>query len=174
MVDEIIDYLTIPKERIGVLLGKKGEIKRRIEKETHTKIKVDSESGEVEIIRKTDSKDPLLCLKSQDIIKAIARGFNPQKAFKLLLPNIYIEIIDLSDYVPGKHLERVRARLIGRSGKAREYISRLSKTDIVIYGKTVGLIGDEENIAVASEAILKLIGGSPHTSVFRFVEKHKQ
>lgn len=173
MKEDIIDYIIVPKERIAVLVGKKGEVKRRIEKETDTKIKVDSESGEVEITRKTDSKDPFINLKAIEIVRAIARGFSPQKAFKLLLPNIYIEIIDLPSYISGKNLNRIRSRIIGRSGKAREYITRLTGTDMVIYGKTVGIIGDEKRINVAREAILKLIEGSPHASVFKFVEKYK-
>ncbi len=173
-MDDVVDYINIPKERIAVLLGKKGVTKRRIQKECGVKITVDSESGEVQVVRKTDVEDPLLSLKAMEIVRAIARGFSPQKAFKLLLPNIYIEIIELPELVSDKHLPRVRGRIIGEGGKSREYISRLTSTDIVIYGKTVGIIGDEEAVNIAKEAIIKLIEGSPHPTVFRFVERHKQ
>lgn len=172
MKEETVDYINIPKERIAVLLGKKGKIKRKIEKETGVKIDVDSKSGEVTIIRFSE-KDPFLGIKALDIIKAIARGFSPQKAFKLLLPNIYIQIISLPDYVSGKKLETVRGRIIGREGKSREFISRLTDTDIVVYGKTVSIIGDEKGTETARKAVEKLIRGAPHSTVFRFLERQK-
>lgn len=172
MTEKFADIINIPKERIAVLVGKNGEIRRKIEKETGVKIHIDSKSGEVEIIR-GKSKDPLLELKALDIIKAIARGFAPQKAFKLLLPNIYVEIISLTEYVSDKNLNRIRARIIGKSGKAREHLSHLTDTDIVIYGKTVGIIGDEEEVNLAREAILKLIQGSSHSTVYRLLERKR-
>ena len=82
-----------------------------------------------------------------DIIKAIARGFNPQKAYKLWSPNVYLETIDLTEFLgpSSKSLERVRARIIGREGKVRNYMARLTSTDIVIYGKTVSILGEADN-----------------------------
>lgn len=172
MTEETIDYINIPKERIAVLLGKKGEVKRKIEKETGVKVDVDSKSGEVTVTRFSE-KDPILGIRALDIIKAIARGFSPQKAFKLLLPNIYIQIISLPDYVSGKKLETVRGRIIGREGKSRENISRLTSTDMVIYGKTVSIIGEEESVGLATKAVEKLIQGAPHNTVFRFLERQR-
>ena len=39
--------IKIPKERIAVLIGKKGEVKKTLEGETGTKILVDSKEGDV-------------------------------------------------------------------------------------------------------------------------------
>ena len=39
----------IEPDRVGVLIGKKGEVKRRIEEATNTKIEVNSKSGVVTI-----------------------------------------------------------------------------------------------------------------------------
>ena len=39
--------LKIPKDRVAVLIGKKGEIKKKLEKETKTNIEVDSKEGDV-------------------------------------------------------------------------------------------------------------------------------
>lgn len=172
MTDEITDLVLIPRERVGVLIGEKGTVRRRIEKLCGVKITIDSENGEVLITRKT-SEDIHLALKAQDIIKAIARGFSPQKAYKLANPNMYLELIDLTEYVTDKSLERVKARLIGKEGKARKYVSDLAKADISIYGKTVGIIGDAESVSLAKEAVVRLIEGKPHTAVFRYVERHR-
>ena len=40
-------YLKIPKERLAILIGKEGRIKRRIEDATGLKLFIDSEAGEV-------------------------------------------------------------------------------------------------------------------------------
>ena len=46
--------LKISKERIAILIGKKGETKRRLETLTKSKINIDSKEGDV-IIRGEDS-----------------------------------------------------------------------------------------------------------------------
>jgi ribosomal RNA assembly protein len=168
----VVDYINIPKDRVAVLIGKRGEVKRRVQRETKVKIEIDSESGEVAVTRNL-AGDPLAAMKAADIIKAIARGFSPQKAFKLTSDNVYLEIIDLTEYVGDapRALERVKSRIIGREGKARSYISRLTNTDIVIYGKTVAVLGGAEEVNIAKEALFKLIEGLPHNVVFRFVER---
>ena len=171
---EITDYVLIPKERIAVLIGKQGKVKRDIERKGKVAIDIDSESGEVAVTRKL-SKDPSMALVALDVIKAVARGFSPQKAYKLWTPNIYLETIDLTEFLgpSAKALERVRARLIGREGKVRNYIARLTSVDIVIYGKTVSILGESDNVGLAKEALFKLIEGLPHNAVFRFLESRR-
>ncbi len=169
-MEEVADEIKVPYERIGVIIGKTGEVKKKIEKECGVKLFIDSKSGLVVVERKTDVKDPLKAIKALDIVKAMARGFSPQKAFKLLLPNYYLEIIDLTEYVSDKSLTRVRSRIIGRKGKAKRFIEAKTNTLISIYGKTVAIIGDAESIELAKEAILKLIKGAKHVTVYRFLQ----
>lgn len=171
---EYTDYVLIPKERIAVLIGKGGKVKKEIEKKGKVRIDIDSESGEVSVTRKLE-KDALAAMTALDVIRAVARGFSPQKAYKLWNPNIYLETIDLTEFLgpSSKALERVRARIIGREGKVRNYISRLTTTDIVIYGKTVSILGEPENVGLAKEAIFKIIDGLPHNAVFRFLESRR-
>ena len=171
---EYIDYVLVPKERVAVLIGKGGTVKKDIEKRGKVSIAIDSESGEVSVTRKL-TKDALPAMTALDIIKAIARGFNPQKAYKLWSPNVYLETIDLTEFLgpSSKSLERVRARIIGREGKVRNYMARLTSTDIVIYGKTVSILGEAENVGLAKEAVFKIIDGLPHNAVFRFLESKR-
>ncbi len=171
-LEETFDIINIPKDRVAVLIGKKGETKKAIEKQTDTKIEISSD-GEVIIRRKINTQDPLKQLKAHEIIKAIARGFSPEKAFKLLKPENYLEIISLTEHVSDKSLKRVRSRIIGKEGKARKFISRLTKTEIVIYGKTVSIIGKIENNQIAKKAIMKIVEGAPHSAVFRFLERNR-
>lgn len=171
-IEENSSILKIPKDRVAVVIGKKGEIRKKIEKLTGTKIEIDSE-GEVIVTRPLDAEDPLKAIKALDIVKAIARGINPEKAFNLLKPDIYLEIIDLTELVSDKSLIRVRSRIIGSEGKSRKYIARLTKTEIVIYGKTVSIIGELPNIETAKKSIIKIIEGAPHSAVFKYLEINK-
>ncbi len=163
--------LPIPEDRIGVLIGREGEVKERIEKETNCRIDVDSETGTVKI--KCD--DPINFLRVQDIIKGIAHGFNPEVALKLLQDEMTVlEIIDLTSCVSPKHLERIKGRIIGKGGKMRKNIEDMLGVDISVYGKTVAIMGDPEAVNIAREAILMLVDGSQHTTVQRFLESRRR
>jgi len=50
-----MDYnleLKIPKERVAVLIGKNGEVKKELEEYTSAKIEIDSKEGDVKITGK--------------------------------------------------------------------------------------------------------------------------
>lgn len=162
----------ITKERIGVLIGKKGLTKHEIEAKTKVKILVDSEEGLVTI----EGEEAEGFLRAVETIKAIARGFSPERAFLLLDDeDLYLEIIDLSEIAeaPGK-MERIRGRIIGKEGRSRSQIEDLTSTEISVYGKTVAIIGEVERIKVAHEAIEMLINGIPHETVYSFLDKKKR
>jgi ribosomal RNA assembly protein len=74
--------IKIPKERIAVLIGKKGEIKNQIEEHTRTRIDVDSKEGDITV----SGEDAITLYSTRDIIRAIGRGFNPDIALLLLKP----------------------------------------------------------------------------------------
>ncbi len=165
------DIVNVPLDRIGVVIGKKGETKKLIEEKTAVELKINSKTGEVKIYRKNGEKSVL----ARQVIEAIAVGFSPEKALKLLDNNIYIDKIDIRRFSRNqKDLERIKSRLIGRKGKAKRFISEESKTDIVIYDAYVAIIGRPENIYLARQAILKLIHGAPHSAVFHFIEKRSE
>lgn len=161
------DEIKIPEERVAVLIGKKGKIKRDIEKRTKTKLDVSSDGGVV--IKSEDSVDILI---SKNIIKAIGRGFNPKVAFELLNEDNCLEFLDISKYGKGrkKDLLRIRARAIGKEGKARKFIESLTNTSVCVYGKTVGIIGEVNKVIIAKRALENLLNGAPHGNVYRFIE----
>jgi len=156
----------IPKDRIAVLIGKKGEIKKQIEKATKTKIDIDSKEGEVTI----KGIDAINLYTAKEIIRAIARGFNPEIAQRLLKQDYGLEVIPIEARNKAD-TERIRGRLIGEEGKARKIIENLTGTKISIYGKTVSILGTFEGMDLARKAIKMLISGSPHSSVFKMLEK---
>ncbi|MFC1728400.1 pre-rRNA-processing protein PNO1 [Nanoarchaeota archaeon] len=163
--------LKIPRERIAILIGKKGQVKRDLEKETNSKIEVDSKEGDIII----SGKDSIGLFSAKEVINAIGRGFNPDISKLLLKQDYMFELISLNDYSKTKNdLTRVRGRIIGSEGKSREVIEELTETYICVYGKTVGIIGLSDNVFLAKQALVSLLKGSKHASVFRMLEKKKR
>ena len=170
------DYLKIPQNRVGALIGKNGDVKKSIEELTGTVLDIDSDDGTVYITPHEDMEDPLGVWNANHIVKAIARGFNPDVAMKLIHDDIYLEIIKLPLYIgkSKKALARYKGRIIGTNGKTRELITELADVDMAVYGKTVSLIGEIDNVLVAKEAIEMILNGSRHKSVYSFLENKKE
>lgn len=166
------EYLKIPQDRIGVLIGTNGETKQKIEKVTHTWLDIDGEEGTVIVSPSEEMEDPLGVWKTNHLVKAIGRGFNPEVALKLNEDDIYLEIIKLTLYVgkSKKALARQKGRIIGKDGRTREIIISMAEVDMAIYGKTVAFIGELENVMVAKEAVEMILNGSQHKSVYGFLE----
>jgi ribosomal RNA assembly protein len=171
MQDEFQYDLKIPKERVAVLIGVDGKIKKEIEEKTKTKINVDSESGEVFI----NGKDGLNIFDAKEVVQAIGRGFNPKIAMNLLKGDYVFEIINIKDYANSqKAMLRLKGRVIGEEGKSRRIIEELTEASISVYGKTVAIIGEPESCANAKQAIVSLLEGAPHPSVYRWLEKKRK
>ena len=170
------DYLKIPQNRVGALVGPNGEVKKYIEKLTGTILDIDSDDGTVYITPREDMEDPLGVWNANHIVKAIARGFNPEVAKKLIHDDIYLEIMKLPLYIgkSKKALARYKGRIIGKNGKTRELITELAEVDMAVYGKTVSLIGEMDNVMVAKEAVEMLLNGSRHKTVYAFLENKKE
>ena len=163
--------LRIPKERVAVLIGKKGETKRTIEHETRTKIQVNSEEGIVSL----NGTDALSLYLAREIVRAIGRGFNPEIALLLLRQDYAFELISIQDYTRTPNdLERLRGRVIGEGGKSRRIIEDLTETSICVFGKTAGIIGPADDITDARRAIESLLAGSPHAHVYRWLERRRK
>jgi ribosomal RNA assembly protein len=171
---EVVEFsydLKVPKERIAVLIGKKGEIKRRLEEATNSKLDIDSKEGDVIIT----GKDSIGLYTVREIVRAIARGFNPEIATLLLKQEYMLEVIDMRDYADTKNSElRLKGRVIGSEGKSRRIIEELTQTHISVYGKTVSIIGEIMNVGIAKTAIEKLLEGGMHAGVFHELEKKRK
>ena len=161
--------IKIPKNRVGVLIGKNGKTRKEIENKTNCKLYISSD-GFVEI--EGDASEILVV---RDIVKAIGRGFNEKKAMKLLKDNYTLEIVNIKDFGKTRNsIIRLRGRVIGREGLAKKKIEEMTNTDIVVYGKTVGVIGEENNVQMALEAIQKLLSGAKHSKVYYKIERERK
>lgn len=161
-----MNELKIPRARVAVLIGKKGEIKKRIEKATEIKLNISGE-GDVEIIGQG-----LGSYLALEIVKAIGRGFNPNIALKLLKENYVLQILCIKDYIgkSEKKFIRIKGRLIGKRGKVWKLIEEKTNTKVSIYGKTLAIIGKAEDVDIARRAFEKLLNGAPHSNVYNFIE----
>lgn len=166
----MLQYIKIPKDRIAVLIGSNGETKKIIEKRMNSILNIDSNNGIVEI---KEGKSPLSYIKGIDVIKAISRGFSPQKAY-ILFDNedTLLEIIDLSNIIKNRNeMIRLKGRIIGKNGRTREIAEELINCKISIYGKTISIIGNPEQNSIIKIMIQMFINGVNHSIIYRFLEK---
>ncbi|MBS3137229.1 RNA-processing protein [Candidatus Woesearchaeota archaeon] len=170
-MDEFSYDIKIPRDRIAVLIGKNGEVKKNLEEVSHTKIAIDSKEGDVVV----SGEDAITLYSTKNVIRAIARGFNPEVAQLLLRHDYVFDVLDVTTYIKNKnHLERVKGRVIGKEGKAREILEQLTDTHISVYGKTICIIGLGEFVNIARRAIESLLVGSPHAKVYMWLEKQRK
>ncbi|AFK50822.1 KH domain-containing protein [Thermogladius calderae 1633] len=166
-------YEKIPLERIGVLIGNEGRVKREIEEKTRTRLTVDSTSGMVIIEPAFPSTTTYELMKAREIVRAIASGFSPDKAMSLLGEDQVLMIIELKQYVGDKpnHIQRILGRVIGEGGKARRVLEEMTGTYISVYDTNVAIIGDYESAQVARAAVEMLIEGRRHSTVYSYIER---
>ena len=166
-------YTRVPLDRIGVLIGEGGQVLRELMKRTMTVIKVDSQNGTVIIEPESPNVSPINLLKAQDFIRAIAYGFSPERALRVLEEDQILLVIDLKQKVGSSpnHITRIKGRIIGEKGKARKIIEEMTGTYISVYDTYVAIIGDYESATAAREAIEMLIEGRQHATVYRYLER---
>ncbi len=163
----------IPKDRIAVIIGTDGSVRKRIEELTGTLLEIDSTTGAVIIKRAETSEDTIGDWIAQNIIKAIARGFNPKIAEKLVDDDYLFEIIDFERVLGHnkKTIQRIKSRIIGENGKTWKTIETLSEANLSIYGNTIAIIAKYEELKIAREAINRFVGGQNHSSVYKYLQK---
>ena len=164
--------LRVPKNRVAVIIGKEGTVKKEIEAATKTKLTIDSKEGDVFV----SGDDALGLYTAREIIKAIGRGFNPEIARLLLKPDYIFEVVDLREYV-GKSKDamlRLKGRVIGKEGKSRRLIEELAECNISVFGKTISIIGEPESAASARHAVESLLSGSTHANVYKWLERRRR
>ncbi len=170
-MDEYRYELKIPKERVAVLIGTAGKIKKELEAQTDARIHVDSAEGDVTV---TGSNSVNL-FALRDIVLAIGRGFSPEKAQLLLKGDYALEVLSMAAYAKGKtHQVRLKGRIIGADGKARRTIEQLTGAYLCVYGKTVSVLGPVANVALARRAVEGLLSGNTHAAVYKFLEKARR
>lgn len=166
----------IPKDRIAVLIGKGGSTRKMLEEACGGKLEIDSQTGEVRVFWEDQEVDPIVKMKTPDVILAVGRGLSPARAVQLLEDEIHLVMFDIREWVGRQpnQIRRMRSRLIGRNGMIRSRIEELTGTEIAIYGSTVIVIGDDMGLEIAKPAIESILRGSEHGNVLHGLEKDRK
>jgi ribosomal RNA assembly protein len=162
----------IPDDRVGVLIGPGGRTKREIATRSGVEVDVDTEEGVVRL--SGPDTDPVAVMKARDTVLAIGRGFSPVRAMRLLKDGTFLGILDIkfsTGHREKSALRRIRGRVIGARGRARERLEELSGCFVSVYGSTVALIGDQEQLERATRAVELLLRGSEHSTVFHLLAR---
>ncbi|MCS7140281.1 MAG: KH domain-containing protein [Candidatus Nezhaarchaeota archaeon] len=165
------EYIQIPLDRVGPLIGRNGSIKREIEETYGVKLEIEGSTGRI-CIELLNPSDPSKLLTVKSIIEAIGHGINPEKALEIFSEeDAALHIINLKQIVGDSrdNLRRIKGRIIGEKGKARRLIEELTNTSISVSEHTIAIVGKLENVEVARRAIEMLISGSPHNVVWRYL-----
>lgn len=162
-----MEFLSIPEERLGVLIGVNGNVKKEIERRSKVKLKIEGTSVSI-------SGEGIAAWRVRDVVHAIGRGFNPEYAFMLFNEDYVFETINLKDFVGEKSWGRLRGRVIGEGGKVKRYIEKTTGALISIYGKTIAFIGTYDDVSLAREAVSMLLSGAKYGTVRRFLEQENK
>ncbi|MDE0869291.1 MAG: KH domain-containing protein, partial [Candidatus Poseidoniaceae archaeon] len=168
----------VPMNRIAVLIGVKGATAKSLRYAAGCKeFNIDSETGDVEVLwGEPGTYDPVKAMKLPNVIKAIGRGMAPKAAIQLLDDHHFFELVDIRKFVGKKSNQqrRIRGRIIGSDGKIRKLIEGLTDTQITIYNSTVVLVGEEEGLSAARQAVEMIAGGAEHGTVLNFLERDRR
>jgi ribosomal RNA assembly protein len=164
------EIIRVGHNRLPVLIGPNGSVKREIQRRTKTKIDIDSHLGEVTI---SSDQSFFEVYTAKNIISAIARGFSPENAYYLLKEDYNLEIVSLEDYVKNtkqRHTQ-IKGRVIGREGRIKKLIETKFHCILSVYGKTVAIIGNEDRIKDAREAVEQILAGAKHSTVIKSIKR---
>lgn len=157
----------IPEDRVAVLIGEGGETKEDIQKLTDCNLEIKDNLATIE-------GEPLDEMDAVNVVKAVGRGFNPEKALKLVEKNVMLHLMDINKFADTENArERLKGRVIGRDGETRRHLEKEANVDISVYGKTIGIVGKAQNIEIVTEAIRMLLQGSSHATAYDYLEKNR-
>lgn len=159
----MIEEVNIPEERKAVLIGKEGSVRSELERKSRSVIGI----GDGVVI---EGDDPIMVMKAAEVVKAIGRGFSPEKAMLLIGDDYELRIVTLRGETD-RAIKRLMARVIGSKGATRKILERDTNCLVSVYGKTVSLIGKREDIQAAEDAVEELLRGRSHGFVYSRLRK---
>lgn len=138
--------------------------KKNLENQLKIKIKIDGK-------RVTIKGSPLDEYESANILEAINFGFSVRKALELKSGEFVFRTLHIRSFTRRKNLSDVKSRIIGRQGKTKKTIEKLSDCQIIIKENEIGVIGDVESIDFIITALINLIRGAKQANIYKYLEK---
>lgn len=164
-----MQYVKVSDDRMTFL---RDNAVSKITNNTDTSIELNKTDGILEI----EHPDSVMEMDIARVFEAICMGFDLETAKQLMDDTLMrFEVIDIKTHTRNeKEFRRQKARIIGENGKAKRVVSDLTEASIQVNGNEVGIIGETSDSIKAREAIMKIIRGSPHSSVYNELEKYKR
>jgi len=151
-------------------LGKVIKYKKDIEKLLKVTLKTTSEGVEIE----SKSDDAYSEFIAKSVVEALNSGFSLESALKLRNEDYMMQTISVKSHARPQRIKTIIGRLIGEKGRTKEIIAEMTGCDIAIHDYNVSVIGDTEDVELAAHAIRSLIQGSPHASVYAYLERNRK
>lgn len=166
-----MEQVYIPQERIRLLRADPKALPRIMEL-SECRIEVSASDNSLTI----EGRDAYCEFLAKNILTAVGRGFDVDTACLLKDDGYYFTCIDLRQLFRGeKRILQVKARIIGKGGKAKRYIETLTSARVSVYGHTVAFIGKHTEVAEAETAVRTLIEGSTHKLAYSRMEaRHRK
>ncbi len=119
-------------------------------------------------------KSALEVLSAKNVINAFNRGFDAAISSLLLDDDYDLVVISLRDYSNSeKRAMQLKGRVIGTRGIIKQRLMKETSCYINVYGKTISIIGQIQDISIAQSAIEMILNGAKHDSVFSMINKRK-
>ena len=107
---------------------------------------------------------------AEQTITALNFGFPYSDTMLIKSEGFLLEILNIKEYTKKNDLKSVRARIIGKGGKALKTLSDLTNSAIELKNNKVGVIADPEELKRTTEAIIAIIKGAKHGAVYKELE----
>ena len=159
-------------KELGRVLSHEGKNIKALEKELGIKISVKKGKCEADFL--IQGKNSVREYIVSEILEALAVGFDLDIAMLLKDEDYVFKKVELKKYVHGGRLEVVKGRIVGAQGKSKRVIQSLSECFLCLCDNHVSIIGQAENVELASRAIESLIRGSKHANVFKALEEGRK
>ncbi len=139
--------------------------KKKLEHDFNIKIRREGD------IINIDSKpeDELLAIEA---FEAINLGFSIPQVLTMKDEGITFKKIPIKNFTKKNDTARIKGRIIGKEGKVLNVLENLTDCMFAVHNNFVGIIGREEEMHVAEDAVKRIIQGSKHSAVYAILEKH--
>jgi len=164
-------FFVVPPEKARTVLRNGGRIRRLMREHFDVSLAVDEETGGVSVSY-TPDKAADAYLGVTKIMSAISTGFDEAQIRDMIERDLSFVALDLEEMVGGRAstLTRIKGRIIGEKGRAKQKIESATGCALSIYGNKVGILGPSETTDIAGEAVQRLSSGFQHQTVYRFLE----
>lgn len=161
--------IQIPENKIRLLKQEWLKIYTPIVQLGKLQIRFNHKTKQVELRTCSSTADFGFLERSMTYIQAVLDGFKPEDAISIMkYKDVFTESFHIQDIrkLKSSHLSRAVGRIIGRDGRIKESIENFSRCKFILKDERISLMGGEENIRIAKDAIGRLVQGSEPTSIF--------